>query len=61
MLCARNLSKFQQIVRDDDGARIVLLYSVNVATRGIDDKRWVKAAAYWRRGAGVHENITDED
>jgi NADPH-dependent ferric siderophore reductase len=26
------------------------------------DKRWIKAAGYWRRGAvGTHENITDED
>ena len=31
------------------------------AERGLD-KRWIKAAAYWRRGAtGVHEDITDED
>ena len=29
--------------------------------RGID-KRWVKAAGYWQRGAtGVHDNIVDED
>ncbi len=28
--------------------------------RGID-RHWIKAAAYWRRGAtGVHENISDE-
>jgi NADPH-dependent ferric siderophore reductase len=31
------------------------------AERGID-KRWVKAAGYWRRGAvGEHERISDED
>lgn len=29
--------------------------------RGID-KRWIKAAGYWRRGAvGTHETITDEE
>jgi NADPH-dependent ferric siderophore reductase len=32
-----------------------------MSERGID-KRWIKAAGYWRRGAvGMHETITDEE
>jgi NADPH-dependent ferric siderophore reductase len=32
-----------------------------VSERGID-KRWIKAAGYWRRGAvATHESISDED
>lgn len=50
---------FTWVAAESQNARAIRRYLTE--ERGLD-KRWVKAAAYWRRGAtGVHENITDED
>jgi NADPH-dependent ferric siderophore reductase len=50
---------FVWVAAESQVARAIRRYLTD--ERGID-KRWVKAAGYWQRGAtGVHDNIADED
>ncbi len=50
---------FTWVAAESHAARAIRRYLIE--ERGLD-KRWIKAAAYWRRGAtAVHENITDEE
>ncbi len=50
-------SCFTWVAAESHVARAIRRYLMN--ERGID-KRWIKAAGYWRRGAvGTHETITD--
>jgi NADPH-dependent ferric siderophore reductase len=52
-------SCFTWVAAESHVARAIRRYLMN--ERGID-KRWIKAAGYWRRGAvGTHETITDEE
>jgi NADPH-dependent ferric siderophore reductase len=52
-------SCFCWVAAESHVARAIRHYLLS--ERGID-KRWIKAAGYWRRGAvGTHENITDEE
>ncbi len=52
-------SCFTWVAAETHVARAVRQYLMS--ERGID-KRWIKAAGYWRRGAvGTHETITDEE
>jgi NADPH-dependent ferric siderophore reductase len=50
---------FTWVAAESHVARAIRRYLMS--ERGID-KRWIKAAGYWRRGAvGMHETITDEE
>jgi NADPH-dependent ferric siderophore reductase len=50
---------FNWVATESHVARAIRRYLMS--ERGID-KRWIKAAGYWRRGAvGTHETITDEE
>jgi len=50
---------FTWVAAESHVARAIRRYLMS--ERGID-KRWIKAAGYWRRGAvGTHETITDEE
>jgi NADPH-dependent ferric siderophore reductase len=50
---------FVWVAAESQVARAIRRYLTD--ERGID-KRWVKAAGYWQRGAtGVHDNIADEE
>jgi NADPH-dependent ferric siderophore reductase len=50
---------FTWVAAESNVARAIRRYLMN--ERGID-KRWIKAAGYWRRGGvGTHETITDEE
>jgi NADPH-dependent ferric siderophore reductase len=52
-------SCFIWVAAESHVARAIRRYLMS--ERGID-KRWIKAAGYWRRGAvGTHETITDEE
>jgi len=52
-------SCFTWVAAESHVARAIRRYLMT--ERGID-KRWIKAAGYWRRGAvGTHETITDEE
>jgi len=52
-------SCFTWVAAESHVARAIRRYLIS--ERGID-KRWIKAAGYWRRGAvGTHEDITDEE
>jgi NADPH-dependent ferric siderophore reductase len=52
-------SCFTWVAAESHVARAIRRYLMS--ERGID-KRWIKAAGYWRRGAvGMHETITDEE
>jgi NADPH-dependent ferric siderophore reductase len=52
-------SCFTWVAAESHVARAIRRYLMS--ERGID-KRWIKAAGYWRRGAvGAHEPITDEE
>jgi len=52
-------SCFTWVAAESQVARAIRRYLIS--ERGID-KRWIKAAGYWRRGAvGAHDNITDEE
>jgi NADPH-dependent ferric siderophore reductase len=52
-------SCFTWVAAESQVARAIRRYLMS--ERGID-KRWIKAAGYWRHGAvGTHETITDEE
>jgi NADPH-dependent ferric siderophore reductase len=52
-------SCFTWVAAESHVARAIRRYLMS--ERGVD-KRWIKAAGYWRRGAvGTHETITDEE